>query len=295
MLARLVPLAAVPALLMLPPALAPAAAPGHRLDPAGAGDYWTPSRTRAALASDSMRHLAAPATAVAGASSIKVLDAADPYDRTNGRILAVDPAFGPFSCSGTALATPSGSIVITAGHCVVEAGRWATHVAFVPAYDHRRRPFGTFAATALYAMAPWRTAANSDFDIGALRVGPGPGGTLATVVGAKGWASGRSRYSAFRAFGYPAAALAGEELRSCASRGLGSDSRINHEGGPPTVPMRCDMAGGSSGGAWLLESNGLIAGVTSYGYPAAPTASSRLTSAPRWTPSCARCRSRRSS
>jgi hypothetical protein len=35
--------------------------------------------------------------------------------------------------------------------------------------------------------------------------------------------------------------------------------------GPPTVPGSCDMAGGSSGGAWIVG-GAYIDGVTSYGY-----------------------------
>jgi len=63
-------------------------------------------------------------------------------------------------------------------------------------------------------------------------------------------------------------ALGGEELRSCVAVGLGSDRLTDPFGGPPTVPARCDMAGGSSGGAWLLDGSELLDGVTSYGYTA---------------------------
>ena len=69
----------------------------------------------------------------------------------------------------------------------------------------------------------------------------------------------------FQIFGYPAAALAGEELRSCLAKGLGSDILTYRFAGPPTVPSACDMAGGSSGGAWIVGGE-YIDGVTSYGY-----------------------------
>ena len=65
--------------------------------------------------------------------------------------------------------------------------------------------------------------------------------------------------------GGPAAALAGEELRSCLAKGLGSDILTYRFAGPPTVPTSCDMAGGSSGGAWIVGGE-YIDGVTSYGY-----------------------------
>ncbi len=266
--ARVVLAAVAPALFLLSPASAPALPPSHSLDPTAATRFWTPSRVRRALASDSMAHLPSPAAEGASASSLRVIDASDPEDRTNGRIFGVDPRQGPYSCSGTSLATPSESIVVTAGHCVVEAGRWGTHIVFVPAFEDEQRPFGTFAASAVYVMDAWRTTGNSDFDVAALRVTPNWFGTLGAAVGARGWASGRSRYAAFQIFGYPAAALGGEELRSCVAVGLGSDRLTDPFGGPPTVPARCDMAGGSSGGAWLLDGSELLDGVTSYGYTA---------------------------
>src|SRR6476646_9083151 len=47
----------------------------------------------------------------AGASSLRVPDNAGEGLRTNGRIFGFDPHEGPYSCSGTALNTPSQSIV----------------------------------------------------------------------------------------------------------------------------------------------------------------------------------------
>jgi V8-like Glu-specific endopeptidase len=206
----------------------------------------------------------ASATATAGASSLRVLDTAAEENRTNGKIFAVDPVFGPYTCSGTALDTPSRSIVLTAGHCVTREGRRGREFAFVPAYDHGARPFGTFAASAVYTMLQWRRFENPDFDVAAIRVKPGQIGALGDIVGGRQWTIGRSRFAPLQIFGYPAGALAGESLRSCETQGLGSDALINSFPGPPPVPARCDMAGGSSGGAWLL--GGQVAGVTSYGY-----------------------------
>jgi V8-like Glu-specific endopeptidase len=263
---------ALPVLVFVLSLLLPASAAAlrsHSLDPAAA-DFWTAARVQRALTSDAMDHRPVPAAATAGASSLRVIDASDPVDRVNGRIFGIDPERGAYSCSGISLATASESIVLTAGHCVLEAGRWGTHLVFVPAYDHESRPFGTFAATAVYVMPGWRATGNSDFDVAALRVRPSALGTLGARVGARGWASSRSRFSAFQIFGYPAAALGGEELRSCANRGLGSDRLLNRNPGPSTVPVKCDMAGGSSGGAWLIDGAQLVDGVTSYGYDGKP-------------------------
>lgn len=88
----------------------------------------------------------------ASASSVRVLNVAADGTRTNGKILGIDPASGTFSCSGTALNTPSRSIVLTAGHCVIERGKVTRKLTFVPAYDHGSRPFGTFAVESVHVM-----------------------------------------------------------------------------------------------------------------------------------------------
>jgi Trypsin len=201
----------------------------------------------------------------ATASSIRVGDFLGDGTRTNGRILGFDPHDGDYSCSGTALATPSRSIVLTAGHCVQERHSVGRELVFIPAFDHGERPFGTFEVKTAYMMRQWRRHENPDFDVAALKVVPNQYGMLTDVVGGRGYVTRRSRHLRFQIYGYPAAALNGEELRSCYAKGLGSDVLTYRFVGPPTVPSACDMAGGSSGGAWIVGGAN-IDGVTSYGY-----------------------------
>jgi len=207
---------------------------------------------------------------LAAASSLRIADASEVGIRTNGKILGVDPHEGPYTCSGTAIDTPSRSIVLTAGHCVVERGSVGRRLAFVPAYDHGARPFGTFPVRSVYVMPQWRHGEDPDFDLAALRVGPSRLGLLTDVVGARGYATGKSRLAAFQIFGYPAAHAGGEELRSCRAHGLGLDPLTNPFAGPPTMVASCDMAAGASGGAWLFGGE-YVSGVTSYGYAGRPT------------------------
>jgi V8-like Glu-specific endopeptidase len=208
--------------------------------------------------------------AFAAASSVRVLDSTAASTRTNGKIIGVDPREGPYSCSGTALNTPSRSIVLTAGHCVLDGGSEGRHLVFVPAYDHGERPFGTFEAESAYVMPQWRHGENPDFDLAALKVAPNGLGALTDVVGGRGYATSKSRLSAFQIFGYPAAHAGGEELRSCRAHGLGLDRLTSRFGGPPTMPASCDMAAGASGGAWIFDGQ-FVSGVTSYGYQGRPT------------------------
>ncbi|MGC1851937.1 MAG: trypsin-like serine protease [Solirubrobacterales bacterium] len=253
------------ALIALLPAKALAAAPTVHELRAAPHPSGTVLRVPGRAPAPRSRH-----AAEAGASSIRVLESSADGTRTNGKIVATDPHVGAYSCSGTALNTPSSSIVLTAGHCVIEAGSEARRISFVPAYDHGSRPFGTFAVKSVYVMPQWRRHGNPDFDVAALRVEPNKLGALVDVVGGRGYATSKSRLAAFQIFGYPAARADGEELRSCRAHGLGSDLLTFPYAGPPTMPASCDMAAGASGGAWLFNGR-YVSGVTSYSYQGRPT------------------------
>ena len=205
----------------------------------------------------------------ASASSLRVLDSSEETTRMNGKIFGVDPKEGSYTCSGTAVNTPSRSIVLTAGHCVVLEAEAASRISFVPAYDHGVRPFGAFEVTSVYVTPQWRHGENPDFDVAALKVAPNQLGALTDVVGGRGLATSKSRSAGFEIYGYPAAALKGEEMRTCRAHGLGSDPLTFPLTGPPTLFSACDMAAGSSGGGWLLEDT-YVNGVTSYGYANRP-------------------------
>lgn len=206
----------------------------------------------------------------ARASSMPVPGAAEPGTRTNGKVIASGPGLGEYSCSGTAINTPSRSILLTAGHCVVELGAQARKIAFIPAYDHGHRPFRTFKAEAVFVMPQWRRHENPGFDLAAVRVRPNALGRLTDVVGGRGYATDRWRRAKFQIFGYPAARAGGEEMRVCRAHGLGTDRLTNFLFGPPTMPASCDMAAGASGGGWLFNGE-YVAGVTSYAYQGRPT------------------------
>ncbi len=158
-------------------------------------------------------------------------------------------------CSGTVINTPNESTVITAAHCVREGlgvfGRWATRVAFVPAYDRGRRPFGTFLAAKMWVPAQYWQFENPNYDVAVIRLRANAYGRVAKVVGARGWSTGVSRYHRYKVFGYPAGALAGEVPRRCISRVHGVREVARYLPGPVPSRIVCDMARGSSGGGWI--------------------------------------------
>lgn len=261
--------AAAAAILAIAPAAGRAASPTVHVVDVGGPHAAGAARVRAAARPPLLRFRRLGA-GPAQASSVRVDSSSDLSVRSNGKIIGFDPREGRYSCSGTAINTPSHSIVLTAGHCALEHHSEGRRIVFVPAYDHGSRPFGTFGVVAVYVIRQWRQSENPDFDVAALQVSPNGYGDLTDVVGARGFRVSRSREAAFQVFGYPAAALQGEELRSCRARGLGSDPLTYGFAGPPTMPTTCDMAAGASGGAWVINGQ-YVNGVTSYSYAGRPT------------------------
>jgi V8-like Glu-specific endopeptidase len=275
---------------------AAATGPGvaHRVSDAetrAARDYWTPQRMRRAAP----KRVAMPVSAVAGAKVSasrrarvargtptrvparparrrarnpfhSVIDdpTLDPYS-THGRIFGRYNG-SKFSCSGTVINTPSNRAIMTAGHCLHEMGVWAKHVVFVPAYENGRRPFGSFHAKTLWVLRGWLNE-NFNFDVGMISVRANPRGKPGNVVGTRGWATGQGRNQFYEAFGYPAGAARGQELRYCRSNYLGDDQSTYRDPGPPTMRIACNMAGGSSGGGWVIDEE-FVNSVISYGYAA---------------------------
>jgi hypothetical protein len=179
---------------------------------------------------------------------------------------------GNFLCSGTAVRSPSHTLVWTAGHCVNDAefnGGFATNFEFVPGYRNGQRPFGEWVARELFTTSGWRSNDNIRLDLGAAVVGRDTEGRgVQDVVGARGIAFNQPRNQTFVAFGYPAISTPfrsfnGQLLYSCTSPRIGDD---NPPGvGPDPLEIDCDMTGGSSGGGWVIDGR-FVNSVTSYGY-----------------------------
>jgi len=206
--------------------------------------------------------------------------------RSTGRVLFSLPS-GDYICSGSVVSEASStqSIVLTAGHCVVENdGTFASNWVFLPEFDSEpsyncaTRVHGCWVADALYADKTFATsgsfnnaAVTHDFAFAVVSTG-GASGTAqldTSVGGGFGIAySGVASGDTLSAFGYPAAGkYHGSDLVYCKGS-IGTDAST----GGATWSMPCDMTGGSSGGPWVSSTDPTkLAGTTlrslnSYGY-----------------------------
>jgi hypothetical protein len=190
--------------------------------------------------------------------------------RTTGKVffsLGADD----YVCSGSAVASPDRSTVLTAGHCVVdpESGTSATNWVFVPGYRDGTAPHGLFAATHLVTTTGWATAEDFDVDLGFADVGRNAAGVrLGDAVGGQKIAFGTPRGRDTYAFGYPAVSpWTGERLVACSGRVVQDTSP------PPSTDqgLTCTMTPGSSGGPWFSDfdprtGTGTLTSLTSFSY-----------------------------
>jgi V8-like Glu-specific endopeptidase len=255
----------------------PAATPSvsFREHAAAARRFWTPARMRAArpLEGPPAAHASALDPALT-ATSETVVDPTLPQYRVNGVIFISEGAgIGFGRCSGTSVVSPSKSVVITAGHCVYDAGIWSDRKwVFVPGYHHGERPFGTFTAHWLGTTPAWHAHENENFDVGAAVVGRNEKGqTLAAAVGADRVATGLSPGQTFDVYGYPVEKpFNGGTLQVCHEAAYeGHDFGSLFEPGPLDLATSCDDSAGGSGGGWVIEGD-VLNSITTYGYPSDP-------------------------
>jgi V8-like Glu-specific endopeptidase len=197
-----------------------------------------------------------------------------PY-RTVGKVFMRQNGIN-YVCSGASVQSAPHQVVFTAGHCLNDgAGHWSTNVIFVPARRNYKNPYGTFAATKLWALKGWKESHDFAFDQAAFSVGKNSKGkTLQSQVGSLGFAWNQDRIQHWDLFGYPAAyPFSGERPVTCgASHAV--DDAVSATGGFDTIGVGCDMTGGSSGGPWILAlgHGNYLNGLISYGYDVQPEA-----------------------
>lgn len=207
--------------------------------------------------------------ALASSTAQTVPDPTLPGFTQYGAVFIVVGDGGLARCSGTSVNAPNFSVVITAGHCIHDEGRWFAHKwVFVPGYRHGERPFGTFVAHWIGTTPQWLADENENFDVGAAVVSRNERGQrLAEAVGGDGIAWGLSPNQVFDVYGYPVAPpFDGATLQLCPQTPFeGHDLSSFFYPGPLNLGVQCDVTPGSSGGGWVIAGN-LLNSVTSNGY-----------------------------
>ncbi|MCB8971699.1 MAG: hypothetical protein H6533_12910 [Thermoleophilales bacterium] len=191
-----------------------------------------------------------------------------PYS-ANGKVFGKFPRRGGnYSCSATAVVSPSRSVIFTAGHCVHDRQLgWAKRIIFAPAYLSGSAPFGAWRSTRIVAPRGWVRSENFHYDYGAVKV-RSDAGLLGDVVGEEGVAWSMPREQTYQAIGYPYNRGRTELMWNCVSGSAGVDP-LDHSRGQPDTGIGCDMGSGASGGGWTVHDtagNPFVNGVTSYGY-----------------------------
>jgi V8-like Glu-specific endopeptidase len=231
--------------------------------------YWTPERMRAAKPLDApgdARRVEDTARAVAGATptvaarpvastiATKVVNYPPPvtnFSFTNGKLFIGGYESGSW-CSASAVNTPSGRVLITAGHCVHSGagGTWMSNLVFVPRYnafnaDHD--PVGRFQAYRLRTFNEWMNNSNFSRDVGWVTTFSGGdwNTTVVSTVGGHGLAYNGGTEFDVSIFGYPSNRDGGNAMWAC--WGVATDSSWWDN----LSKIGCNFGPGSSGGPWL--------------------------------------------
>ena len=252
--------------------------------------HWTPARMRAAVPRDftfdAVRGFQ-PAAKPGGGGTGTVTGASwtggGKMLTTTGKVYFEMGGSG-WICSGSVVNdTATGrSVILTAGHCVVENdGTFATYWMFIPEFDSAptytcsAAKYGCWVADYLYASRKFayaggfnNTAVQYDWGFAVTSGGAQDARPVDQVVGsfAIGY-SGVAKNDVLSAFGYPAAGkYHGSDLTYCVGP-IGTDAGT----GNTTWSMACDMTGGSSGGPWVKGSgsnyaSAVLSSLNSYGY-----------------------------
>jgi hypothetical protein len=234
--------------------------------------YWTPARVRSAIPRDftfdavrGFQPAAKPGTGggTTGTTSGASWAGSDAVFKGTGKVLFT-MGTSNYVCSGSVVNEGKGdrSVILTAGHCVVENnGRFASKWLFVPDYDEfgtftcANTRFGCWVADELYAHTSFATSGSFNntavqYDWGfavvgadgkaGLQLDTAVGGAFDLVIG------GASSGETLTALGYPAAQkYNGQDLVYCRNA-IGTDPSTSGT----TWSMPCGMTGGSSGGPW---------------------------------------------
>lgn len=168
-------------------------------------------------------------------------------------------------CTATVVESRSGSVAITAGHCVftpswmyfrttpVSSRGWVSGLTFTPGLVGFEAPHGEWRVDRVEVDPRWIEHGHRGADVAFVHLAPRGGRTVQQVVGAHMLVpTPRLVTDGAVAIGYPALGrFSGDRRYKCSSPWTDMTGGRDSAGG--FYRMRCDMTPGASGGPWLSK------------------------------------------
>ncbi len=159
-----------------------------------ARSFWTPAAMTAATAASAVRQelrlgplygvgslpsliSQSPPRGIPGSTSFSGVPTVGALFYTSGS--------GRHFCTASVVASTTGTIVLTAAHCVY-SGRYSANLVFVPGYEDGSAPYGAWAVRQITVARGWRQRQDPSLDYAFLDVVPPPAsvGPIQVVTGA---------------------------------------------------------------------------------------------------------------
>ncbi|MCK2242299.1 MULTISPECIES: serine protease [unclassified Crossiella] len=166
------------------------------------------------------------------------------YSKTNGK-LTFDLSDGSTgACSAGSINSPSGRVVVTAGHCVSRIGPQPSNFVYHPGYE-RGDKLPTFTPSYIVPAPQWVDKRDRKFDYAFLVMNDLPDGRrVVDVAGGHGLIINTVYREHVHVSGYPYRMENGEVQWYCWGIAAKDDFSNRHK-------MTCDGNDGASGGPWL--------------------------------------------
>ncbi|MFF4695685.1 trypsin-like serine peptidase [Streptomyces chattanoogensis] len=219
-----------------------------------AAAYWTPQRMAAAIAPAHGRTVSRPSPApLTGRSGAKKTSGRVPAGRhfdgipSVGVLFSVDGDSKAHHCTASVVHSPSGNLILTAGHC-----NPGSRAAFVPQYTSgaATQPYGVWAIDATYDY-PGRgtTGPGADLDFAFATVAPDDQGrSLESVTGGNTLTPTPGYRNKVTVVGYPSVRNDPQD------RAVRCDTSTARLSGTRQLRMECGgFYGGTSGSPWLTH------------------------------------------
>ena len=209
---------------------------------AATASFWTPARLAAADRATA-ETVTGPASSLV-AAPVRQAARVAPVPHV-GRMYMVNADDTYQTCSANAVESANGVTVATAAHCIDDFGAFHAHIAFVPAYEDGRAPFGTWPLAAYALPAGWTGVHSPASDTAFFTVSSPTGRTLAATIGASPVRFGAGRDLATTVYGYPGLPpYDGRHPLLCRGTASSDDA-------PAGQGVACSMNEGASGGPWF--------------------------------------------